>query len=94
MIELTKLCWSPEAGVQLLEVVEKIIELFLPPGEGSDIQLSYIGSGLVIGDRITIQRDISNQLSNAIPLQPTQHRRGDNRCQVQGIARDLAHQFR
>lgn len=58
------------ATVELAAEVEKVIELFSLPAEDKDIHLSCTGSGQVIGDRIMIQRAISNLLSNAIRHSP------------------------
>lgn len=60
----------PTADVQLSEEVEKVIELFSLQAEDRNIQLTCTGSGLVTGDRIMIQRAISNLLSNAIRHSP------------------------
>jgi two-component system heavy metal sensor histidine kinase CusS len=56
--------------VQLAEEVQRVVELFSLQAEDKGIQLACSGSGQVLGDRIMLQRAISNLLSNAIRHSP------------------------
>ncbi|WP_374441324.1 heavy metal sensor histidine kinase [Pseudomonas panipatensis] len=56
--------------VALDEEAYKVAELFLLPAEEKQVDIEITGEGWVMGDRLMIQRAISNLLSNAIRHSP------------------------
>jgi K+-sensing histidine kinase KdpD len=56
--------------VALDEEAYKVAELFLLPAEEKQVDIRSPGEGWVMGDRLMIQRAISNLLSNAIRHSP------------------------
>ncbi|WP_339650487.1 heavy metal sensor histidine kinase [Halopseudomonas pelagia] len=60
----------PFEPVQLEHEAARLIELFSLPAEEKQIGLNMDGAGIVLGDRLMIQRAISNLLSNAIRHSP------------------------
>jgi len=60
----------PFERIQLEQEVTHVVELFSISAEEKDIILNISGVGTVFGDRLMIQRAISNLLSNAIRHSP------------------------
>lgn len=63
---------TPFDSVQLEHEAARLIEMFSFPAEEKQIRLDINGAGTVLGDRLMIQRAISNLLSNAIRHSPSQ----------------------
>lgn len=57
---------APFEWVNLEAEAQKVVELFSLPAQDKQINLSVAGSARVSGDRLMIQRAISNLLSNAL----------------------------
>ncbi|MBV4457755.1 heavy metal sensor histidine kinase [Pseudomonas sp. COR58] len=57
---------APFETVELADEARKVAEMFALTAQDKRIQLSVIGSARVLGDRLMIQRAISNLLSNAL----------------------------
>ncbi|MFR0692866.1 heavy metal sensor histidine kinase [Enterobacterales bacterium AE_CKDN230030158-1A_HGKHYDSX7] len=64
----------PQEPVQLREEAEKVSELFAFSAEEKSLVIEVEGQGEVLGDRLMIQRAISNLLSNAIRHAPVGER--------------------
>jgi two-component system heavy metal sensor histidine kinase CusS len=60
----------PFEPIRLHEEAEKVAELFSLTAEEKNIDLSVSGQAMISGDRLMIQRAISNLLSNAIRHSP------------------------
>ncbi|WP_325435271.1 heavy metal sensor histidine kinase [Pseudomonas nitroreducens] len=60
----------PQEAVQLEEEAAKVAELFDFSAEERSLRIAIEGHGQVVGDRLMIQRAISNLLSNAIRHTP------------------------
>ena len=60
----------PQEAVQLEEEAAKVAELFDFSAEERSLRIAISGHGQVVGDRLMIQRAISNLLSNAIRHTP------------------------
>ncbi|QIE91110.1 MULTISPECIES: heavy metal sensor histidine kinase [Pseudomonas] len=60
----------PTDSVQLRLEAEKVIELFEISAEEKDLKIRVTGKGNITGDRLMIQRAISNLISNAIRHAP------------------------
>ncbi|MCU0121126.1 heavy metal sensor histidine kinase [Pseudomonas sp. B2M1-30] len=57
---------APFESITLEDEVLKVVELFALSAQDKQIRLSVVGSAQVSGDRLMIQRAISNLLSNAL----------------------------
>ncbi|MBB4866696.1 two-component system heavy metal sensor histidine kinase CusS [Pseudomonas nitritireducens] len=64
----------PQEPVRLEEEAEKVAELFAFSAEEKSLRIVIEGHGMVVGDRLMIQRAISNLLSNAIRHTPESER--------------------
>lgn len=60
----------PFEAIALHEEAEKVVELFSLTAEEKDIKLNVSGYATINGDRLMVQRAISNLLSNAIRHSP------------------------
>ncbi|WP_394245232.1 heavy metal sensor histidine kinase [Halopseudomonas laoshanensis] len=62
----------PFEPIRLEQEAARLTDLFSIPAEEKQIRLNINGTGTILGDRLMIQRAISNLLSNAIRHSPTE----------------------
>lgn len=59
-----------QASIELADVVAKLLAYYHLVADERDIRLSVSGAGNVLGDKLMIDRAVSNLLSNALRYTP------------------------